>query len=311
MRFDTEVIAVDQTDDHVTVRAIHAGEHQAVHVKYLLGCDGGCSRVRQIHGVGMTGRSHSDVWLVVDTTGDSHNERYAMHHGDLHRPHVIVAGLDGRCRYEFRLLDGEGEAGIVPSFDLIRQLVSPYRPITPDQVVRAVNSRFNALVANQWMIGRSFLLGDAAHMMPPFAGQGLNSGIRDAANLAWKIADVIHGRLDPSVLDTYERERRPHAIATVRLSEQLGHVVMTTSEQRARRRDLADSRCAPPRVGATSRTCAIGRRSITPTASLSPEINPASWECPSASRWHSTRTRTECAALMTSSATAGQSSVSI
>jgi 3-(3-hydroxy-phenyl)propionate hydroxylase len=238
LRFGTEVIAIDQTDDHVTVQATHSGQRQAVQAKYLLGCDGGRSAVRQIHGVAMSGRSHDDVWLVVDTIGETHTQRYAMHHGDPHRPHVIVPGLDGRCRYEFRLFDGEGEAGVTPSFDLIHRLVSPYRPVSPEHVVRAVNYRFNAVVADQWMIGRSFLLGDAAHMMPPFAGQGLNSGIRDAANLAWKVAAVIQGRLDPLVLDTYELERRPHATATVRLSEQLGDVVMTTSERMAHRRDL-------------------------------------------------------------------------
>jgi 3-(3-hydroxy-phenyl)propionate hydroxylase len=93
------------------------------------------------------------------------------------------------------------------------------------------------VVADQWMIGRSYLLGDAAHMMPPFAGQGLNSGIRDAANLAWKVADVIHGRLDETVLRTYQPERQPHALSTVRLSERLGRVVMTTSTRLAERRD--------------------------------------------------------------------------
>jgi 3-(3-hydroxy-phenyl)propionate hydroxylase len=238
LRFATEVIAIDQTEDHVTVQAAHNGERQAVEAQYIFGCDGGRSAIRQLQGVTMTGRSHRDVWLVVDTTGDTHTERYAMHHGDPRRPHVIVPGLNGKCRYEFRLFDGEGEPGTAPSFELIHRLLTPYRPVSREQVVRAVNYRFNALVADQWMIGRSFLLGDAAHMMPPFAGQGLNSGIRDAANLAWKVADVLQARLAPMVLDSYERERRPHATETVRLSEQLGEVVMTTSERLADRRDM-------------------------------------------------------------------------
>ncbi|MGH3633171.1 MAG: bifunctional 3-(3-hydroxy-phenyl)propionate/3-hydroxycinnamic acid hydroxylase [Mycobacterium sp.] len=235
--FGTQVIAFDQTEDRVRVHARHGGGPLSVDAKYVFGCDGGRSPTRLLQGGTMTGRSHEEVWLVVDTIADTHTERFAMHHGDPRRPHVVVPGLDGRCRYEFRLFDGEGVPEVAPSFELIHRLVAPFRPVSRDHIVRAINYRFNAVVADKWMIGRSFLLGDAAHMMPPFAGQGLNSGIRDAANLSWKVADVIDGRLEPSVLSTYESERRPHALATVRLSERLGRVVMTTSERLAQRRD--------------------------------------------------------------------------
>jgi 3-(3-hydroxy-phenyl)propionate hydroxylase len=237
LRFGTEVVGFEQAPDKVTVHTRGSDGERSVDASYVFGCDGGRSATRLLQGGTMTGRSHNDVWLVVDTTGDCHTERFAMHHGDPVRPHVVVPGLDGRCRYEFRLFDGEGGPEAAPSFDLISKLVSPFRRIEPEQIVRAVNYRFNAVVADQWRIGRSFLLGDAAHMMPPFAGQGLNSGIRDAANLAWKVADVLDRRLDPSVLASYESERAPHARATVRLSEQLGRIVMTTSARLAKRRD--------------------------------------------------------------------------
>ncbi|MFF0815011.1 bifunctional 3-(3-hydroxy-phenyl)propionate/3-hydroxycinnamic acid hydroxylase [Rhodococcus sp. NPDC003318] len=243
LRFGTEVRALTQDADTVTVSTT-SGDVEA---SYLLGCDGGRSTVRELLGGTMTGRSHPDVWLVVDALGDHHVERFGMHHGDPERPHVIIPGLGGRCRYEFRLFEGEGEPTDTPPFDLIHRLVSRYREITPDQVERAVNYRFHGLVADDWQVGRCFLLGDAAHMMPPFAGQGLNSGIRDAGNLAWKLAEVFHGRLDPSVLATYQTERRPHAAAVVRSSEQLGRVVMTTSPALARRRDArARSALATP-----------------------------------------------------------------
>nr|WP_307678526.1 FAD-dependent monooxygenase [Nocardia pseudovaccinii] len=239
LRFGTRVTGFEQRSDAVRLRMEFAGAEQFLDADYVLGCDGGSSATRLLQGIDMSGRSYPDVWLVVDTLDDPHTERFAMHHGDPERPHVIVPGLDGRCRYEFRLHDGEGEAGAPPSFELIQRLISRYRPIEPHQVERAVNYRFNALIADEWMIGRSFLLGDAAHMMPPFAGQGLNSGIRDAANLTWKIADVLDGRLDRSVLSSYRTERAPHALATVRLSERLGRVVMSTSSGLARRRDNA------------------------------------------------------------------------
>ncbi|MFE9789844.1 bifunctional 3-(3-hydroxy-phenyl)propionate/3-hydroxycinnamic acid hydroxylase [Nocardia salmonicida] len=237
LRFGVEVTGFDQLADSVRVHARTDSGAVTLDAAYVLGCDGGRSVTRLSQGIEMTGRSYSDVWLVADTLDDPHTERFAMHHGDPARPHVIVPGLDGRCRYEFRLFDGEGTPAETPSYDLIRALVAPYRDLTPTQIERAVNYRFNAVIADEWMVGRSFLLGDAAHMMPPFAGQGLNSGIRDAANLTWKIADVLVGRLAPSVLASYQSERASHVQATVRMSERMGRVVMTTSSRFADRRD--------------------------------------------------------------------------
>lgn len=234
LRMGTEVASIRQDAEGVTV-GTRSGE--VVRARYLLGCDGGRSTVREQLGVGMTGRSFDDVWLVADVLGDPHDERYGMHHGDPDRPTVIVPGLDGRCRYEFLLRPGEGEAGDPPPFALVARLLQPYRRITPDQVERCVAYTFHALVADGFAIGRAFLLGDAAHMMPPFAGQGLNSGIRDAANLTWKIADVLAGRLDAAAPASYDAERRPHSAATVRLSVRLGRIVMTTDRRLAERRD--------------------------------------------------------------------------
>lgn len=187
----------------------------------------------------MRGRSYpDDVWLVVDTLDDPHDERYGMHVGDPDRPLVIVPGRAGRCRYEFRLRPGECAPGTAVPFGLVRDLLRPHRDITPEQVERSVAYTFHALLAERLRVGRCFLLGDAAHMMPPFAGQGLNSGVRDAANLCWKVADVLAGRATEALLDTYDTERRPHAQAMIDLSVRLGRVVMTTDHRRARLRDL-------------------------------------------------------------------------
>ncbi len=230
---------VEQIDiDSDGVRVTTGGDvRRTIRARYVLGADGGRSTVRSLLDATMSGRSHDDVWLVVDTTGDTRTERYGMHHGLPERPHVVVPGLDGRCRYEFRLLPGEGEAGDEPQFELIERLVSRYRSITPEQVERAVSYRFHGLNADRYRYGPVFLLGDAAHMMPPFAGQGLNSGIRDATNLSWKIAECLAGRVDDSALDSYEVERRPHAEAVIRSSERLGRVVMTTNPRLAAFRD--------------------------------------------------------------------------
>lgn len=239
IRMQAELVGLSQDADGVEVRYRHAtdGTTGALRATYVLGCDGGRSPVRTLLGVGMTGRSHPDPWLVADVLDDHHDERYGMHHGDPRRPYVIIPGRGGRCRYEFLLHAGEATPEDEVGFALTERLLRPFRPINPEQVERAVIYRFHALVADRWRVGRAFLLGDAAHMMPPFAGQGLNSGIRDAANLCWKIADVLAGRLADAALDTYEQERRPHAEATVRLAERLGRIVMTTDPRFAARRD--------------------------------------------------------------------------
>jgi 3-(3-hydroxy-phenyl)propionate hydroxylase len=215
------------------------GAARVIEASYVLGADGGRSTVRTELGIEMTGRSYDDVWLVVDTLGDRRTERYGMHHADPRRPHVVVPGLHGRCRYEFLLLPEECEAGGEPPFELIERILAPYRSITPDEVERAVAYRFHALSAEHWRSGRVFLLGDAAHMMPPFAGQGLNSGIRDAANLAWKLAAALENGGGDRLLDSYQQERKPHADAVIRSSERLGRVVMTRSAGRAAARDAA------------------------------------------------------------------------
>lgn len=237
--FGTAVDGLAQTRDEVRVAIADHTSTWAVSARYVLGADGGRSTVRTLLDVPMTGRSYDDVWLVVDTTGDNRTERYGMHHADPRRPHVVVPGLHGRCRYEFLLLPDEGPAGAEPPFELIEQLLRPYRAITAAQVERAVAYRFHALSATRWRSGRVFLLGDAAHMMPPFAGQGLNSGIRDAANLCWKVAAALEGRGGDGLLDSYQQERKPHADAVIASSERLGRVVMTRHVGRAAARDAA------------------------------------------------------------------------
>lgn len=237
LRFGSRVVNVAQDRRRVCAVIEVAGIARSIRARYLIAADGGRSTVRTLLGIDMTGRSYTDNWLVVDTLEDTRTERYAMHHGCPERPHVIVPGLDGRCRYEFYLHPGEAEPGPDPDFTLIERLLEPHRNISPHQVQRAVVYRFNAVNADAWRRGNIFLMGDAAHMMPPFAGQGLNSGIRDAANLCWKIAGVLGGTLEERVLSTYEAERRPHVDATIRASERLGRVVMTTSKRLASDRD--------------------------------------------------------------------------
>jgi 3-(3-hydroxy-phenyl)propionate hydroxylase len=219
------------------VAEVAGGEE--IRASYVLGCDGGRSTVRSLLGLGMTGSSYQEPWLVVDTVNDPHDERYAMHHGDPGQPHLVVPGKDGNCRYEFLMEPDQVAPGAGPPPELVRDLVAPFRPLRDGDVKRAAIYTFHALVSERWQVGRCFLLGDAAHMMPPFAGAGLNTGVRDADNLTWKLDAVLAGAARPELLETYEAERRPYAEAMIRLSVRLGSIVMTRSRTRARVRDAA------------------------------------------------------------------------
>jgi 3-(3-hydroxy-phenyl)propionate hydroxylase len=240
LAMQTELTDLLLTEDGAVaeLRDVATGASRSMATSFVIACDGGRSTVRQLLEIEMSGRSYDEPWLVVDVNGDGHRERFGLHFGTPTRPTVIIPGILGRCRYEFRLMPGEGVPGNDPDLGLIERLISPYREIAADQIERAVVYSFNAVVADRWRDRFAFLAGDAAHMMPPFAGQGLNSGIRDAANLCWKIDGVLAGALDESVLDTYEQERRPNAEATVKLSERLGNTAFTTNPRHARLRDV-------------------------------------------------------------------------
>ena len=238
VRMGTELVALNPEGEAVAATLRGRPGDERIKAQYALGCDGGRSTARRLMGIEMDGRSFEERWLVIDVVHDPHSERYAMHHGDPQRPHVIVPGGNGRCRYEFLLQPHEGALAL--SFEIAKELLAPYRSdLSPHDIVRQREYVFHALLAKQWRRGPVFLLGDAAHMMPPFAGQGLNTGLRDATNLAWKLAGVIRGELASQALGSYEQERRPHAEAMIALSLRRGNAIMTTSRAEAYSRDVA------------------------------------------------------------------------
>ena len=239
LHFETELIRVENHVSSVSATVLNDGVEETYEFEYIIGCDGGSSPVRKSVGITLTGESHEDVWAVMDVLDDPHPQRYSMHKGIPSRATVTVPGLGTRCRYEFLLRPGEGSAVEPPSLELIKRLLAPYRAIEEHQIERAVNYTFNSLVADEWRRGRVFLAGDAAHMMAPFGGQGLNSGLRDVVNLSWKLIELLEGRATAQILDTYELERKPHATAVVDYSRRLGAIMMTRSSTRAFLRDVA------------------------------------------------------------------------
>jgi 3-(3-hydroxy-phenyl)propionate hydroxylase len=156
---------------------------------------------------------------------------------DGRRPLVTLPMSPGRHRWELMLHPGEDAAPFLEP-EAVRRLVEPFLDGETVETERAVVYTFHTRMAARWRRGRVLLAGDAAHVMPPFGGQGFSSGARDAANLAWKLASVLAGA-PAALLDTYEQERRPHVAAMQRLSELLRRSVQATGPRAVRFRDAA------------------------------------------------------------------------
>ena len=195
---------------------------------FLLGCDGASSRTRKSQGIALEDLGFDQDWLVVDlrlhdriSAGLPDVTRQIC---DPKRPTTLVSGFADYYRFEFQLQPGEDPQAMT-SDESVWRLLAPYVDRGKAEVVRRATYRFHAVVAERMHDGRILLVGDSAHQMPPFMGQGLNSGMRDAFNLAWKLAYVHRGWCDERLLATYSAERIPHARSTVLQSVETGRLI--------------------------------------------------------------------------------------
>jgi 3-(3-hydroxy-phenyl)propionate hydroxylase len=221
------------------------GQHETLLARYVLGCDGANSVVRSAIGSTMQDLGFEQRWLVIDiaTTADLDQWDGVHQVCDPHRAATFMRIGQTRYRWEFRLLPGETAADYA-TIGALQPLIDPWVTGTPSdrlELVRVAEYTFRAQLADRWREGNVFLLGDAAHLTPPFVGQGMGAGLRDAMNLSWKIAGVLSGDLPEPVLDTYQVERKPHARAMIRLAKLVG-VSMT---QGGRTGDLLRQLIAP------------------------------------------------------------------
>lgn len=202
------------------------GTRSVVDADYVLACDGARSPIREALGITLRGLRFSQRWLVLDTVVAGGLEAFprAQQVCDPRRPATYVPMGGPRYRWEFQLLPGERTEDLTDP-PVLARLLAPWIDRSRVRIDRTATYTFQALAAERWRAGRIFLLGDAAHQMPPFLGQGLCAGIRDAQNLAWKLALVLAGRADPAVLDTYEQERAPHVAGITRRAVLFGGVM--------------------------------------------------------------------------------------
>jgi len=235
----TEVVQLSQDADGVTLAVDSPQGSHTLTASWLIGADGGRSFTRSALGIELMGSTQPQRWIVIDLLNEpTQRDPFAEFHCDGERPYVLVPGINGRLRLEFMLFDHE-DADEMTSPDMIPELLHPFRPtLAPADVRRAAVYVAHQRIARSYRSGRAFLAGDAAHLMPPFAGQGLNAGIRDASNIAWKLIEAVRGGATERLLDTYETERRAHGAKMMTLSRRIGAVVMATNPLATRARDL-------------------------------------------------------------------------
>jgi 3-(3-hydroxy-phenyl)propionate hydroxylase len=231
VRSRCDVFALDTDGDGVTVRFedLAGGRLSRCRTRYVVGCDGARSLVRRLIGSGLHDLGFHERWLVVDALlkrprpdlGD-----YSLQHCDPARPATYVRGTGDRRRWEITLRDDE-DSQVMTTPPRVWGLLKKW--ITPEdaELERAAVYTFHSVIAERWREGRLLLAGDSAHQTPPFLGQGMCAGIRDAANLAWKLTRIVARQDDDTLLDSYQSERAPHVREYIELAIKLGGVINT------------------------------------------------------------------------------------
>jgi 3-(3-hydroxy-phenyl)propionate hydroxylase len=228
LRGDAEVTGLTDRGNCIRVTFTDRSDGDVHHIDagYVLGCDGANSIVRAQIGSAMRDLNFQQRWLVVDVASNADLHQWDGVHQvcDPVRAATYMRIGPARYRWEFQLLTGE-TADDFGTLDALRPLIAPWTADVANTeltLLRFTEYTFRAQIADRWRRGNIFILGDAAHLTPPFIGQGMGAGVRDAANLAWKIAGVHDGTLAADVLDTYEQERKPHTRHMIRLALHVG-----------------------------------------------------------------------------------------
>lgn len=241
-RLETEMLEIENRHDGVRLQVRRRDDViETITAKWVIGCDGAWSPVREKVGIKLQSMNFDEQWLVLDLLLDGAHPSLPRDHVieicDPIRPYLSTPISDNRQRFEFMLLPGE-DPDRIREPEITNRLLANWIPEGRYKIERAAVYTFHGLVAERWRLGRVLICGDAAHQTPPFLGQGMCTGIRDAANLAWKLALVIKEVAPESLLDTYEQERKPHAMAVIEAAIRIGRVICELDPEKAKERDM-------------------------------------------------------------------------
>lgn len=265
LRIGADFTSLDQDDSGVAVHYVQHGIEQHLKARWVIAADGSRSLVRRNLGVKLDDLKFEEPWLVVDAEVDgpvifppiagvpdgADLQRLSVMMCDPARPATVVPGRRNHRRWEFMLLPHEDDAVMMEPAN-VAALVGSWMKDTPHTIIRAATYRFHGLVAEQWQVGRVFLAGDAAHQTPPFFGQGMCHGLRDVANLAWKMAAVVNDGAAEAILATYQPERDPHVRAVIGAAVAAGRYICELDPAKAAERDATIRAQGAARKGETA-----------------------------------------------------------
>ena len=236
-----EMLSLSQDAEHVAIQLRRAdGAPSQVRARYLIACDGAASPVRTATGIELQDLGFDEPWLVVDVRVNEEARRRlpqtSVQFCEPQRPCTYLIGPGNHRRWEISINQGEDPRALATpegTWKLLSRWLSP----EDSTLWRQASYRFHALVADRWRVGRVFVAGDAAHQQPPFLGQGMCQGIRDVANLSWKLGAVLGKEASDRLLDSYCTERKAHVIALTTRIKQIGQLVGERDVAKARARD--------------------------------------------------------------------------
>jgi 3-(3-hydroxy-phenyl)propionate hydroxylase len=266
-----DVTAVRQSDGRCTLSLLPLDTERLperlpieASARFVLACDGASSTIRKVLGIALEDIGFEERWLVLDALvrgpmrwpsthaipEEVRSGRYSLMVCDPVRPSTLIPGVGEHRRWEYMVMSGERDEDVVGE-QWLREQLSLW--IDPDdvEIVRAAVYRFRALIAQRWRDQNIFLVGDAAHQTPPFYGQGMCHGIRDAAQLMWRLRLVLEGVASPAALDGYQIERQPHVREIIAASVAAGAAVCKLNPTAAKLRDAEFRRIEAERGNAT------------------------------------------------------------
>jgi 3-(3-hydroxy-phenyl)propionate hydroxylase len=250
LRLGADVTGVEQAGDGVRVAYRADGGDHRVEARWAIACDGANSTIRKALGIRLDDLAFEEPWLVVDVEVDgplrfdpigglpanADLQRLSVMNCDPARPSTIVPGRGNHRRWEFMLLPGEDDRAMMRPA-AVAGLIAPWVAGVPHRIIRAATYRFHGLMAAEWRRGPVFLAGDAAHQTPPFFGQGMCHGMRDVANLSWKMGAISRREASPALLDSYQSERDSHVRAVIDAAVEAGRYICILDPAKAAARD--------------------------------------------------------------------------